>query len=86
METKRWSSNRKPIPKEHELEPAFINKSIEEALEKAEAGGIKGKKVTPFLLDYLKVQQGDSLAANIELVYNNARVGSQIAVELAKLD
>ncbi|SKB29849.1 pseudouridine-5'-phosphate glycosidase [Acetoanaerobium noterae] len=76
-----------PIPKEHELEPAFINKSIEEALEKAEAGGIKGKKVTPFLLDYLKsATKGDSLAANIELVYNNARVGSQIAVELAKLD
>lgn len=76
-----------PIPKEHELEPAFINKSIEEALEKAEASGIKGKKVTPFLLDYLKsATKGDSLAANIELVYNNARVGSQIAVELAKLD
>ena len=61
--------------------------NIEEALEKAEASGIKGKKVTPFLLDYLKsATKGDSLAANIELVYNNARVGSQIAVELAKLD
>ena len=89
----KWNMNLKggvvignPIPKEHELEPEFINGSIEEALAKAQSQGIKGKKVTPFLLDYLKnATKGDSLKANIELVYNNARVGSQIAVELSKL-
>lgn len=56
-EAKRWSSNRKPIPKEHELEPAFINKSIEEALEEAEASGIKRKEGNAILADYLEVQQ-----------------------------
>ncbi|WP_026477446.1 pseudouridine-5'-phosphate glycosidase [Alkaliphilus transvaalensis] len=75
-----------PIPQEYELNPDFINKAIEDALRKADEKGIKGKKVTPFLLDYLKeITKGDSLKANIELVYNNARVGSAIAVELQKL-
>ncbi len=75
-----------PIPQEHELDPLFINQAIEDALYKADEEGIKGKAVTPFLLDYLKkITKGDSLKANIELVYNNARVGAAIAVELAKL-
>ncbi|MBM7615708.1 pseudouridine-5'-phosphate glycosidase [Alkaliphilus hydrothermalis] len=75
-----------PIPEEHELNPEFINKAIEDALKKADEEGVKGKKVTPFLLSYIKeITKGDSLKANIELVYNNARVGSAIAVELEKL-
>jgi len=75
-----------PIPKEHELNPEFIDKAIEDALKKANEEGVKGKKVTPFLLSYIKeITKGDSLKANIELVYNNARVGSAIAVELQKL-
>ena len=45
----------------------------------------RGKDTTPFLLAKIKeITGGDSLAANIELVYNNARLAAQIAVELAK--
>ena len=47
--------------------------------------GVKGKDITPFLLDKIqKITGGNSLASNIQLVFNNARLASQIAVELAK--
>ena len=56
------------------------------ALKEAEENGIKGKDVTPFLLGKVKeLTEGKSLEANIELVYNNARVGAKIAVELNNL-
>lgn len=69
-----------PIPREHELDAEEIEKVIKEALEKAKSLHITGKKVTPFLLNEIKeITEGTSLKANIELVYNNARVGSQVA-------
>ena len=53
------------------------------ALAEAAALGIHGKETTPFLLDKIqKLTGGDSLKANIQLVYNNARLGAQIASEL----
>ncbi|NLY73307.1 MAG: pseudouridine-5'-phosphate glycosidase [Tissierellia bacterium] len=76
-----------PIPEEHELDAEEIEEAIQRALEEAKKLKISGKKVTPYLLDELKrVTDGKSLKANIELVYNNARVGSQLAVELASLE
>ncbi|MBR3685307.1 MAG: pseudouridine-5'-phosphate glycosidase, partial [Clostridia bacterium] len=52
----------------------------------AEERGIKGKDITPFLLDKIqKITGGNSLASNIQLVLNNARLASQIAIELSKL-
>ncbi len=75
-----------PIPAEHSLEDSYINSIIQTALQEAEANGIKGKDVTPFMLGKVKeLTEGKSLEANIELVYNNARVGSKIAVELNNL-
>lgn len=75
-----------PIPEEYALDDAMITEAIQKALASAEEQGIKGKKVTPFLLDFLKdVTDGTSLASNIELVYNNAVVGSKIAVHLSQL-
>ncbi|QUG42832.1 pseudouridine-5'-phosphate glycosidase [Psychrobacillus sp. INOP01] len=75
-----------PIPTEHSLEDSYINTIIQSALQEAEENGIKGKDVTPFLLGKVKeLTEGKSLEANIELVYNNARVGSKIAVELNNL-
>jgi pseudouridine-5'-phosphate glycosidase len=48
--------------------------------------GIHGKQSTPFLLSKIaQVTEGESLAANIQLVLNNARLGADIAVELTKL-
>lgn len=89
----KWEMNLKgglvignPIPKEAELDPDFINSSIEKAIKLAEQKGIMGKEVTPFLLSHLKdATKGKSLEANIELVYNNARVGADIAVAYAEL-
>lgn len=75
-----------PIPEEYEIPHNVISKAIEEAVEEAEQKGVKGKEITPFLLSKVKdLTKGDSLKANIQLVYNNAKVASQLAVELAKL-
>ena len=69
-----------PIPEKDELDPVFINENIELALKKAEAGGIRGKAVTPFLLAELhNITGGKSAAANKALVYNNSRVAARIA-------
>lgn len=75
-----------PIPAEYAMDPAIISAAIARAVAELEERGIKGKDVSPFLLD--RVQQitgGDSLDSNIQLVYNNARVGAEIAIELARL-
>jgi pseudouridylate synthase len=74
-----------PIPEEHALEESQINSVIEKALAEAKENQIGGKQVTPFLLGKVKeLTDGKSLAANIALVKNNARVGALIAVSLAK--
>lgn len=75
-----------PIPEEHQIDYDLINDAIENALAEAEEKGIKGKESTPFLLAKVKdITKGDSLEANIQLVYNNARLGANLAVELSKL-
>ena len=75
-----------PIPEEYSMDPARINAAIEQALQEAEAQGIKGKETTPFLLARIKdITGGDSLASNIQLVLNNARLGARTASALAKL-
>lgn len=75
-----------PIPEEFSLDGNFISQKIEEALCAAEDEGIKGKEITPYLLDRLdKITGGKSLEANIRLVYNNARVAAGIACELASI-
>ena len=74
-----------PIPAEDAMEASFINGIIAEALAEAEAQGIAGKNVTPFLLGKVKeLTEGKSLEANIALVKNNARIGAGIAVSLQK--
>lgn len=72
-----------PIPEEYSMDPLYISNIIQTACEEAEKNGIKGKDVTPYLLDQIqKLTQGKSLAANIQLVYNNAKLAAQIASEL----
>lgn len=74
-----------PIPKEAEVEFSFINKAIEEALALADKEGVSGKEITPFLLAKIeKLTEGKSLAANIQLVLNNAKLAANIAVVLTK--
>lgn len=69
-----------PIPHEFEMDPKLIEDVIEKAIEKANRLGIKGKDTTPFLLDEIqKVTSGNSLEANIHLVYNNVKLACEIA-------
>lgn len=72
-----------PPPKEMELEKEKVEQLIAEALEAAKEQKVKGKEVTPFLLDYLaKHSEGETLETNIALVKNNAQVGTAIAKAL----
>lgn len=74
-----------PIPSEYEMDPVVIEEAITTAVKEAEENGVKGKESTPFLLDKVKeLTGGASLDSNIQLVFNNAKVGAQIAVELSK--
>ena len=64
----------------------MIDNAIQEALTEIKRLNIKGKKVTPFLLDKInKITKGKSLASNVALIKNNARVSAKIAIELNKL-
>ena len=76
-----------PIPEEYSMDPAVINKAIDEAVAECKAKGVHGKETTPFLLAKVKeLTGGDSLESNIQLVFNNARVASAIACSLSKLE
>ena len=69
-----------PIPEEYSMDPDRINKAIDEAITEAKALGIHGKETTPFLLAKIKdITGGDSLASNIQLVLNNARLAAKTA-------
>lgn len=69
-----------PIPEEFSMDEEMINNAIEAAVKEACEKGIKGKDSTPFLLSKVKdITGGSSLDANIELVFNNAKVAAQIA-------
>jgi len=74
-----------PIPEEYSMDPARINAAIDEAVADARRLGIHGKETTPYLLARVKeLTGGDSLAANIQLVLNNARLAANIARALVK--
>ena len=75
-----------PIPDAYAMDAGEIEQVIAAALVEMQQQGIHGKQSTPFLLSKIaQVTAGASLDANIQLVLNNARLGSAIAVELAKL-
>ena len=74
-----------PIPEEYSMDADVINRAINEAVEEAKVQGIHGKETTPFLLARIKdITGGDSLASNIQLVFNNARLAARTAVELSR--
>lgn len=73
-----------PIPAEYAMDLDYINANIDAAVAECEEKGIKGKNITPFLLDKIqKLTGGDSLEANIRLVYNNAALGAEVAKALS---
>lgn len=72
-----------PIPDEYAMDSDYISENINRAVAEAEQLGIHGKETTPYLLDKIqKLTGGRSLEANIQLVYNNARLASEIAKSL----
>ena len=74
-----------PVPQADAMPKTEIDAMTEQALREAEAQGVNGKAVTPFLLERIKqLTEGRSLDTNIALVKNNAVLGAELAVELAK--
>jgi pseudouridine-5'-phosphate glycosidase len=75
-----------PIPENAALDPAFIDRTILDAVAEAEARLIGRKALTPFLLKRInELSAGKSLVANIALVKNNARLAAEIAVAYAAI-
>ena len=73
-----------PVPAEHELPAAVAEIAIAQALDEAEARGVRGKEVTPFLLARVcELTHEESRTANVALLQNNARVAAQISGALA---
>jgi pseudouridylate synthase len=73
-----------PLPPDEQLDPVLHDRVLSEGLIAAGAAGVRGKDVTPFLLDYLAEEtQGSSLDANVRLVLGNARLAAEIAAHLA---
>ena len=75
-----------PIPEEFSMDPAVINAAIDQAVSDARRLGIHGKETTPYLLARVKdLTGGESLASNIQLVLNNARLAARTARALKTL-
>lgn len=75
-----------PIPKEYSMDPAVINKAIDQAIAESVEQGIHGKASTPFLLARVaELTGGDSLASNIQLVFNNAKLAAHTALAYSKM-
>jgi pseudouridylate synthase len=72
-----------PVPAEWSLDATEMERVIAQAVAEAERQGLRGKALTPFLLAFVeKTTRGESLATNIELVCNNARLAAEVAVAL----
>ena len=72
-----------PIPKSSEISKDVIGPIIAQVIEEADAQGVAGKSVTPFLLQRIyELTDGQSLKSNIALVLNNARLASEIALKM----
>lgn len=73
-----------PIPETFEIESEQLEKILAESLKLADAKKISGKAITPFLLAQMSEKSaGKTLAANIALLENNAKIAASVAVELA---
>ena len=73
-----------PIAEAEQLDPAEHDRVLAEALQAADDAGITGHDTTPFLLDYVqRATGGRSLEVNLAVYYGNARLGAEIARELA---
>ena len=74
-----------PIPLEHELPRTEYEQALEHAVAEAAEMKVRGRLLTPFLLDRLaELTGGKTVAANLALLRNNARAAAELAVALAR--
>ena len=74
-----------PLPPDEQLDPGVLNAALADALAAADAQGIRGKAVSPFLLDrILRQSGGKSLEVNLRLARSNVRLASKISSILAE--
>ncbi len=76
-----------PVPEAQAMDATSLQRLIDQSVEEAEAAGVMGKSITPWLLERIqRASAGESLEANIALILNNARLAGQIAVALQQGD
>jgi pseudouridylate synthase len=76
-----------PLPESEQLDPTLHDRALRAALEGLERDGVRGKEVTPYLLDRFREETGGkSLEVNKEIIRRNASLAARIAVTLAKLE
>jgi pseudouridylate synthase len=76
-----------PLPEEEQLDPELHDRALRAGLEELRRLGVRGKDVTPFLLDRFAAEtEGKSLRVNKEIILRNARLAARIAVALCALD
>lgn len=70
-----------PLPIDRQVDPELHDRVLQEGLAAAQAAGVRGKDVTPFLLAHFhEASGGESLRANIEIILSNAALAARIAV------
>ena len=73
-----------PLPPDKQLDPAVHDRALSGALAAAEAAGVRGKAVTPFLLDHVRrATGGASVAVNLHVARGNIALAGRIAVAWA---
>jgi pseudouridylate synthase len=76
-----------PLPEEEQLDPELHDRALRAGLEELGRRGVRGKDVTPFLLDRFAAEtEGKSLRVNKRIILQNARLAARIAVALSALD
>ncbi len=76
-----------PISEREQLDPELHDRALHTGLEEMERRDVRGKEVTPFLLDhFVRETEGESLRVNKEIILHNARLAARIAVALSALD
>jgi pseudouridine-5'-phosphate glycosidase len=76
-----------PLPEGEQLDPELHDRALRVSLEELEHRGVRGKEVTPFLLDHFgRETKGESLRVNKKIILQNARLAARIAVALSALD
>ena len=76
-----------PIPEAEQLDPRRHDRVLRVGLTEMNRQDVRGKEVTPFLLDYFRREtKGESLELNKKIIVQNARLAARIAVALSALD